>query len=111
MTLIELIESLETTGYPVVYNSFIVDENNPLPIPNICILRTDDENISADFKVFGKFKNYQVELCTNKKDLEAEQKVEAVLNDIDTDYTTSETYIDSEKLYQVVYQITLIEKG
>lgn len=112
MTHIELMEQLETIGYPVAYNSFVVDKNNPMPmpIPYICVLRTSDENISSDYKVHGKFKNYQIELYTDIKDLEAEKKVEEVLNTIDADYITSETYIESENLYQVVYQIKLLEK-
>lgn len=106
MTQAELFTQLKSIGYPVAYHHFTTA---PTP-PYIVYLRVFDNNISSDFKVHGKFKNYQVELYTNKKDLAAEQKIEAVLNNIDPDYETSETYIESEALYQVVYQIKLIEK-
>lgn len=106
MTLAEIYALLKQTGYPVAYHHF---ESSPTP-PYIVYLRAFDNNISSDFAVLGKFKNYQVELYTAKKDLAAEQKIEAVLNIIDPDYETSETYIESEALYQVVYQIRLTEK-
>lgn len=107
----ELNTLLKTTGYRTAYHHFVVDEKNPPPTPPyITYLRISDNNISSDYAVHGKFKNYQVELYTNKKDLATEQKLEAVLNTIDTEYETSETYIESEALYQIVYQIKLVEK-
>lgn len=111
MTQEELNTQLKTTKFPVAYHHFIVDDENPPPtIPNVVFLRVFDDNISSDFKVHGKFKNYQIELYTDKKDLDAENKVEQVINLIDPDYDTSESYIESEALYQVVYTIKLIEK-
>jgi len=111
MTQAQLFELLKTVDFPVAYHHFIVDENNPPPVPPYIIyLRTFDDNISSDEKVHGKFKNYQIELYTTKKDLTAEQNIELVLSEIDTDHETSETYIESEGLYQVVYQIKLVEK-
>jgi predicted nucleotidyltransferase len=81
MTQAELFTLLKTSGYPVAYRSFKVDNNNPPPAsPYIVYLRMTDENISSDTKVHGKFKNYQIELYTDKKDLVAEQKLEKILN-------------------------------
>ncbi len=111
MTQAELFTQLKTTGYPVAYHHFKVDEKNPLPVPPyIVYLRSFDNNISSDKKVHGKYKNYQIELYTGKKDLTAEQTLEAVLENIDADYETSETFIESEDLYQVIYQIKFVEK-
>ncbi len=107
MTQTELISLLKTTGYDVAYHHF-EERNNP---PFVVFLRTDDENISSDYKVHGKFKNYQIELYTRKKDLVAEKKIEDVIGEIYSEYSTSETYIESEKLYQVVYQITVVERS
>jgi hypothetical protein len=111
MTQTELLTQFKTIGYPIAYHHFIVNDNNPHPTPPYIIyLRTFDNNISSDYAVHGKHKNYQVELYTIKKDLTAEQKVETVLNVIDTDYEASETYIESEGLYQVIYEIEIIER-
>lgn len=111
MTQDELFTQLKTAGYPVAYHHFKTDKNNPPPDPPYVVYkRAYDNNIASDSKVHGKFKNYQVELYTAKKDPVAEQKVEEVLEMIDTEYETSETYIESESLYQVVYQIKVIER-
>lgn len=99
-------DQLESTGYPVAYRLF----KKPQKPPFIVYYREDDDNISSDHKVHGKFKNYIIELYTDEKDPTAEQTVEAVLETIDPDYTTDETYIESEELYQVVYEIKTIER-
>ena len=112
MTQAELFTLLKIAGYPVAYNEFKVDVNNPPPVPPyVAYLRTTDDNIASDRKVHGKFKNYQIELYTDKKDLVAEKKVEEILNTIDTEYKVSETFIESETLFQVVYEIKIIERG
>jgi hypothetical protein len=97
---------LKTTGLPVTYHHY---KKPPKP-PYLVYLRTHDKNISSDAGVHGKFKNYKVELYTTKKDLATEAIVEAVLGPIDPDYTTEETYIESEALYQVVYLVSITEK-
>jgi len=107
MSQAELFTQLKTTLYPVSYHHFTTA---PTP-PYIVYLRAFDNNISSDYKVHGKFKFYQVELYTAKKDLVAEQKLEAVLNGINSEYDVTETYIDTENLYQVIYTIKITEKG
>lgn len=102
----ELFTLLKTTLYPVSYHHFTTP---PIP-PYVVYIRAFDNNISSDYKVHGKFKFYQVELYTVKKDLVAEQKLEAVLNGINSEYDVTETYVESEDLYQVIYQIKIIEK-
>jgi len=107
MTQAELFTLLKATGYPVSYHHFTTA---PTP-PYIVYLRAFDNNISSDYKVHGKFKFYQVELYTVKKDLVAEQKLEAVLNGINSEYDVTETFIDTENLYEIIYQIKIIERG
>jgi predicted ABC-class ATPase len=106
MTQAELFTLLKTTGYPVSYHHFTAP---PIP-PYVVYLRAFDNNISSDYRVHGKFKFYQIELYTAKKDLVAEQKLEEVLNGINSEYDVLETYIDTEALYQLIYQIKVIEK-
>lgn len=106
MTQAELFTSLKTTLYPVSYHHF---SGATVP-PYIVYIRAFDNNISSDAKVHGKFKFYQVELYTAKKDLVAEQKLEAVLNSINSEYDVTETYVDTEALYQVIYTIKITEK-
>ena len=109
MNLIIIKEALEAAGYPVAYSHFTESQNNPLPSPPfITYLITGDDNFKADNKVYKKIPIIQVELYTDSKDELAEEKVEAVLNSLKLPYDSSETYIDSEKLFQKIYEVRVI---
>ncbi|ACP15500.1 hypothetical protein BAHan_0552 [Bacillus anthracis] len=62
----------------------------------------------ADSKVHFKISDVNIELYTAKKDLVAEAKLEKVLDDNEIPYESSEIYIDSEKLFQKIYETRLI---
>ena len=61
----------------------------------------------ADNKVHIPIENVQIELYTSKKDLDAEAKVNAVLNENEIPFETSESFIESEGLYQKIYEMRL----
>jgi hypothetical protein len=48
--------------------------------------------------------NIQIELYTDRKDLESETILETILNDNDIPFATTEIYIESEMLYQKIYE-------
>ena len=102
----QLQAALDTSGYPTVYGSF-KDRVEP---PYIVFIRPTADTVSSDYKVHGKYQNYNIELYTNKKDLMAEKKLEDILGAIDPEYDTLETYIDTEKLFLITYSITIFEK-
>ena len=54
-----------------------------------------------------EFSNLSIELYTDEKDPELEDRVEAVLNDHELFWNKSEVWIESEKLYEVLYQMTV----
>lgn len=109
MTLSELVKILKATGYPVVYSHFIVAENNPmLSPPYIAYIFTYSSNMYADNKVYQKVNNIQIELYTTKKDLQAELRLEQLLDANEITYETSEVFIESEGLYQKIYETRLI---
>jgi hypothetical protein len=58
--------------------------------------------------VYKSIQTVQIELYTDKKDLEAEAILEAALNDNQLPYQTTETFIDSEQLFQKIYEVRLI---
>ena len=53
--------------------------------------------------MYFKASEVNIELYTDYKDLSAEQKVEAVLDKHGIFYEKSEVWIESEKLYEVLY--------
>jgi hypothetical protein len=109
MTLAELKVLLNTVGYPVAYSHFKATPTNPLPSPPyICYLVAYSSNFFADDKVYKKIDNAQIELYTTKKDLVSEGNLERVLDDNEIPYETTETFIESEQLFQKIYEMRLI---
>jgi hypothetical protein len=108
MNLIELKEILMATGYPVAYLRFVETENEPLPNPPFIVyLSAYSSNFMADNQVHHEIDNVQIELYTDKKDQIAENKIATVLNDHEMPYQTTETFIESENLYQKIYEVRL----
>jgi len=92
---------LKTINLPVAYHHF----TSPPSPPYIVYLFSYNSNFGADNKVYDAEKNYQVELYTTKKDLASEALIEDLFNANDIYWDKTETYIDSEGLYQVLYEI------
>jgi hypothetical protein len=108
MKLDELKTILQATGIPVAYSHFEEAENQPLPQPPYLLyLAAYSSNFMADNKVHIPIENVQIELYTSKKDLEAEAKVESVLNEHELPFATTEAFIDSEQLHQKIYEVRL----
>ena len=97
----QIVKILEETGLPFAYDHFAEGES-PHP-PFICFLTPNSDNFAADGKVYYKINELHIELYTDCKDLSAEQKLENVLDAYDIYYDKSETWIESEKLYEVLY--------
>ncbi|MED1299817.1 hypothetical protein P4U65_04510 [Bacillus pacificus] len=109
MNLIELKKILDATGYPVSYSHFTATPTKPVPAPPyICFLVDGSANLMADNKVYHKINDLNIELYTTKKDLVAEAKLEKVLDDHEIPYDSYGTFIESEKMYQKIYETRLI---
>lgn len=101
MTMEELVAMLQKMGIPFAYDHFAEGES-PDP-PFICYLLPGSNNFAADGKVYFKINQVRIELYTDSKDLAVERKVEMVLDDSGIFYNKSEVWIQSEKLYEVLY--------
>ena len=97
----ELLQMLEEMGLPFAYHHFAEGES-PEP-PFVCYLLPGSNNFSADGKVYYNINEVHIELYTDWKDLAVEQGVEAVLDEHGVFYNKSEIWIESEKLYEVLY--------
>ena len=102
MTHNEIVEMLEETNLPIAYDHFAEGES-PDP-PFICFLFPGSDNFSADGRVYLKIRNVNLELYTDLKDPELEERLETVLDRHGIFYQKTEVWIDSEKLYEVLYQ-------
>lgn len=102
MTLEELKNRAETSGFKYAYNNF---KKDTVP-PHLIVHCIDTDNFGADNKIYFVNTNIQLELTTIKKDLVLENKIETeILHDIY--WEKQETYIESEKVYNVSYFFNL----
>ena len=101
----KLLSVLDSIGIPYAYDRFAEGES-PEP-PFLCYLLPRSDNFSADGKVYHKISEVRLELYTDYKDLASEQKVEDTLDVAGLFYNKTETWIDSEKLYEVLYSFDM----
>ena len=96
---------LHTIGIPYAYDHFAEGES-PEP-PFLCYLLPGSSNFSADGKVYHRISEVRLELYTDFKDLASEQKAEDARDAEGIFYNKTETWIDSEKLYEVLYSFDM----
>ena len=71
----------------------------------LVFLYPNSDNFAADGMVYFKVNRLNIELYTDLKDVELEETVEAVLDKHGIFYEKSEVWIESENLYEVLYQM------
>lgn len=104
MTLQDLYAGLVKSGYLVAYRAF---ETSPTP-PFICYLFVASRDLMADDSNYQGIGEYHVELYTETKSATAEAAVEHELADLGLCWSKSETYIDTEDLYQILYAVSIV---
>ena len=105
MTIENIVEMLQEMNIPFAYDHFAEGES-PDP-PFICYLIPGSDNFAADGKVYFKMNEVRIEVYTDFKDLNLESRVEGVLDGHEIFYNKSETWIQSEKLYEVMYSFEM----
>lgn len=103
MSKANVIEMFERIGLPFAYDHFAEGES-PDP-PFLVYLYPNANPFSADGSVYHKSDTLHIEVYTDKKDISLEEKVEETLNLFGFFYLKSETWIPSEKMYEVLYQM------
>lgn len=107
MKISEFKTQLESLGYPVAYDHF----NGPQSTPCIVYRLPGSDNFAADGKVYCKVTQLDVELYTDQKDPELEKMLESILDDCELFYEQTESYFESEKLYEVLYEMEALIDG
>jgi len=106
MTYQEVAALLSSIGLPTAYDHFEV--GNAADPPFICFYFEGSNDLAADNTNFQRIRPLTVELYTDNKDFALEERVEAALNGAGLVYSRSETYIDGERMYEVVYTTDII---
>lgn len=94
----ELVLMVSQIGLPFAYGHFAEGES-----PFLCYLLPGSRNFAADGRVYYKISEVRLEIYTDRKDPEMELRVEDVLDGYDIFYNKSEVWIESERLYEVLY--------
>ena len=103
MTHQEVLEMMDEMKLPYAYHHFVEGES---PDPSFLVfLYPNSDNFAADGMVYFKVNRLNIELYTDLKDVELEETVEAVLDKHGIFYEKSEVWIESENLYEVLYQM------
>ena len=97
----KLLELMAEIDIPSAYDHFAEGES-PDP-PFITYLLPGSDNFAADGKVYFRITEVHIELYTDEKNPEVEALVETVLDANGIFYDKTEVWIDSEKLYEVLY--------
>lgn len=94
-------EILKRIGLPFTYHHF-AEGKSPNP-PFLIYLMPASDNFSADGRVYFKANEVHIEVYTDYKSPDIEERIEVVLDEYGIFYNKRETYIESEKLYEVMY--------
>jgi len=104
MTQAELFQELKNIGLPLTYHHF----TTPPALPYLIYLFSYSNDLIADNQNYQEISNFQIELYSNKKDLASEKLVEDKFKALRMPYSKLETWIDTENLYQIIYEIQII---
>ncbi|OLR55047.1 hypothetical protein BHK98_02570 [Hornefia porci] len=103
MRLGEIVTMLTETGLPFAYHHFAEGES-PDP-PFLIYFVPGSHNFAADGKVYFKVSLLDIELYTDIKDPASEELVESMLDKAGIFYDKTESYIEEENLYEVLYEM------
>ncbi|MCI9389319.1 MAG: hypothetical protein HFH54_06540 [Lachnospiraceae bacterium] len=99
----DVIKMVGEMGLPFAYDHF-VEGGAPEP-PFLVFLYPKADNFAADGIAYFKIDQLDIELYTDLKDPGLEETIEAVLLKYGIFYGKTETWIESEKLYGVLYEM------
>ena len=98
----KVINILNKSGFIYAYDHFT--EGFSPDFPFICYRVNNSRHFAADNKPYFKKNLINLELYTEKKEPETEKKIEALLEENNIFYSKSETFIESEKMLEILYQ-------
>lgn len=96
-------EMIEELGIPYAYDHFAEGESPKPPFVIFYYPRTS--NFAADGIAYFKKNVLNVEVYTDEKDIELEERIEAVFERHGLFFVKTEVWIESEKLYEVLYEM------
>lgn len=109
MTHKEIAQMIASVGLPYAYYQF--PENTPQTPPFICFFYSSTDDVFADDTNYQRIVQLNIELYTSVKDFSLEASLEGILAQNGLTYYKEENHIDSEKLYQIAYEMEVMING
>lgn len=106
MTYKQVAEMVGAIGVPYAYYQF--PNNTGIAPPFVCFYFDSSNDFAADNVNYQRIRPLSIELYTDNKDFTLEQTVENVLNQNGLVYSREETYLDSERMYMVMFMTEII---
>lgn len=106
MTYRQVATMINSIGIPYAYYQF--PDGTGQACPFVCFFFSDSNDLAADDTNYQKIRTLNVELYTDNKDFALEETVETVLNSNGLVYDRSESYLDSERMFMVVYTTDIL---
>ncbi len=102
MTYEQIYSMISGIGLPCAYYAF--PEKMVPPTPYIVFYYPGRDDDAADNINYGRILTLNIELYSDEKDFDHESEIEAALTSAGLFFVKSEMYIDSERMYEVLYE-------
>ena len=109
MTYKQIASMVSSIGLPYAYYQF--PEGTAQAPPFVVFFYADTDDVFADDTNYQRIATLNIELYTNEKDFATESTVEQILTNNNLTYYKEENYIDSEKMWQIAYEMEVIING
>lgn len=111
MTVLDIKQYLDSLNIPVAYHHFPADKNVTLPFlayqfPGNNPFYADGYNYTD-----GDFYDLDIRLCTEDKNFELEQQLENILKTNEIPYYKTEAWIESEQMFEILYECEVYING
>lgn len=105
MTFEDIANLIKSFSLPFAYYQFPKDTAQAPPF--ICFFYGSTDDFFADNRNYKNMVDLNIELYTENKDFELEQKIEKILISNEMPFEKEETYLDSERLQMVTYMTSV----
>lgn len=109
MTYKEVANVVKSFGLPFAYYSF--PEGTAQATPYVCYFYVDSDDLFADDTNYQPFRILNIELYTDTKDFNLESQIETILKANNLTYHKQEAYINSERMWQIAYEMEVLITG
>jgi hypothetical protein len=109
MTRAEISALIKKVGLPAAYLKF--SKATAKAPPFICYYYPQNNDFNADNTNYARIDQLVVELYTDNKDFELEEKLEGILIANEICFGKTEEYLDDEKMYMITYTTEVLIDG